>query len=211
MSKLRTLLLGLASITGAFSLAACSVERTPEEQAAHTSRVSEIADLNRERCAINSADQGYHDRLVRVLRDQPTETLQALAARNIAICLDQRMINQQGSGRRIEMVYYGAARVISIPDNGAAYAPDDWSQSNPAFNVRTTLINRLLDRLDRGEVAADETSYGTSRKPHKRSRRYYWDNIKEMNADRLRQNPWLQQAPIRPQTAPARPAAPAAT
>lgn len=212
MSKMRRLLLGIGSLAGAFSLAACSVERSPEEQAAHTAALTTVAQAAEARCAIATSDGTYHQRLHQVLDHQSTDTLQALAARDIAICLDPRLTTQQGSGRRIEMVFYGAARVVSIPDNGVAYDSEAWSQDNPAFHARSAMLNRLVSRLVSGEVRADATSYGTSRKPHKRSRRYYWKNINEMDADRLRQNPWLHSAPLRQSpSAAARPAQPSAS
>lgn len=212
MSKMRTLLLGIGSLAGAFALAGCSVERTPEQQAAHNASLSALTEGAQPRCAINTDDHTYHERLRHVLNNQSTDTLQALVARDIAICLDPRLTTRQGSGRRIEMVFYGAARVVSIPDNGKAYDSEAWSQDNPAFHAHSTMLNRLVSHLNAGEVSDSATSYGTSRKPHKRSRRYYWKDINEMGADRLRQNPWLHSAPVRATpsgpSAPARPVAP---
>lgn len=198
MTDLRKLMLTLGTLAGAFSLAACGVERTPQEQAARDARVSALAESAQQRCAVSTADNTYQTRLQRVLSNQSDDTLAALAARDIAVCLDSRLLQQRDVGRRIEMVYYGAARIVSIPDNGAAYDADAWSQKNPAFSARSTMLNRLVNRLQTGEVDADATAYGTSRKPHKRSRRYYWKEISALGADRLRQNPWLATAPARP-------------
>lgn len=206
--SLRHFMLGAVSLASAFSLAACS-KPTPEEIAAHSALANQVAAIADGRCA--QGDSTYQQRLHQVLEAQSSQTLQTLADRNITLCLDQRLTDQHGWGRSIEMIYYGRAGVVSIPDNKKAYDPDAWFQDNPAFGIHTRLLSRLAEGLASGKANAAETYYGYSRKPHKRSRRYYWKNESELGQDRFNKNPWLRTAPVAAQAQPVRSSAPSAS
>lgn len=203
--KKRALFLTAVAVLSAFN-AACT--RNPQEQARHDSEVADMLDRAMERCdhenGVNNSTEAYSQRLTHVLQKQSTDALQTLNRMDVALCLDQRLPAQKNGffSRHMDEIYYGRAHIVSIPDTGAAYDPDAWSQDNPAFRVSSRYQTSLANALEReGHTAG--THYAYSYKPHKRSRRYRWNDFNAASSQ-YKQNPQLHRPPLSQKARPAR-------
>lgn len=213
---------GAVSLVGTFSIAAgtlSTVGVTPEERA-HNEAVSSMTQYSIQRCAPTDNPLPYYSRLAYALEAQSTETLNTLRNNNIAVCLDARLphqLSQPVEGQhapRVDAIYYGKERVLSIADNGREFVHDkyNWWQNNPAFNS-SSKVRGLAQRLDEGEIKQDQTYFLDSwRTASKHSRTvtgaYTEADLPERRpdlAEHVRNNSWLRNPPeamIKPEVRP---------
>lgn len=192
---------GVMLALAAFNMAACT--SSPQEQAAHQDAVESAVSLSMQKCdrtgGVNNSRDAYNLRLRQVLENTSTKTLQEFSSRDIAFCLDQRLVAQQGGGKHIRSIFYGAEGIVTMPDNGMAKKEGDWFQDNPAFSTSIS-PQKLLSKLSsQPELAKDVLIAGRYRSGKHRTTR--WKPAAQFSQASIRNNPQLMTAPAaaRPQ------------
>jgi hypothetical protein len=172
-----------------------AAEEPRRELAIHTLR--ERSRANCPEISVPGAAENYSLRFYRALNRLDAAELETAASKNVIVCLDSRLGNQNRTSHspRIIGVYYPEKNILSIYDNGNVGQPEEdqgIGSSSHSFSL-ISRFNRSTSLQAAGEVSyASRYTYKIGKVFHSDTR---WDPASKFNAEAQEINPGLQHAP----------------
>jgi len=188
--------------TAAMTLAGCEKAPTPTEKKAEAmAQIILNSETICERGPVNPTKDQYDARLMKVLLDMPTASLQALVDKDVTVCMDQRLGAQvtDPAHTRIDAIYYsnagGKGGTIALWDNGkqpVQVQPGEHSAYGRGDDKLETIAQRVLE----GNVPTDGSKlyageYGDYHL-------VYWKTPDKFDQTSIASNPQLQNPPPKP-------------
>ena len=184
----------------AFGLAACESDH---DIARKGGLVDQIVDTSLKNCNVvepANHDTNYETRLRVVLNGAESKLMDVILAKNITVCLDSRLPNQDNGAfdKRIDGIFYNATTpVVTLWDNGMVDAGTEFFTTDTS-DYGSLLIDKLASAIEDGDIPNNEDyAFGGRYGCGKNCTTSKWKTKSDFDQDSIAKNPGLLTPPLK--------------